>query len=90
MTPATTGKATRRGRPGRTTIILVVAGALAVAAHLGLGGTALAGSPWSGWAVAAMAAIVVLKVAVIGVSHFRLRHRMAAKKPDGIASGVNP
>jgi hypothetical protein len=53
-----TGK--RRSRAGRWLLIAVVA--LVVAAHLGLGGVALAASRWTDWTAIAVVAVFLLKV----------------------------
>jgi len=53
-----TGK--RRSRAGRWLLIAVVA--VVVAAHLGLGGAALAASRWTDWTVIAVVAVFLLKV----------------------------
>ncbi|MER7810363.1 DUF2218 domain-containing protein [Streptomyces sp900116325] len=60
-----TGTAKRPGR-GRT-IGLIAVGAVVVAVHLGLGGAALAASTWTGWAVNAVVAIILLKVVFVAV-----------------------
>lgn len=62
---AETGSAKRPGR-GRT-IGLMAVGAVVVAVHLGLGGAALAASSWTGWAVNAVVAIILLKVVFVAV-----------------------
>jgi hypothetical protein len=83
------GKHWRLGRLGTTA--LVVAGALVVAAHLGLGGTALAVSAWTGWATNIVLALILLKLlsiaghvllgglvvrhSKIAHSRWKLRHR---------------
>ncbi|WP_279340610.1 DUF2218 domain-containing protein [Sphaerisporangium perillae] len=73
----------RQGAPGWVranlqTIVLVVAGALVLAVHLGLAGTILADSRWTGFAGNAVLAIVVLKVALIAVGRLRIHRRRAA------------
>ncbi|MQY40704.1 hypothetical protein SRB17_87370 [Streptomyces sp. RB17] len=60
-----TGTARRPGR-GRT-IGLIAVGAVVVAVHLGLGGAVLAASTWTGWAVNAVVAIILLKVVFVAV-----------------------
>lgn len=58
-----TRTAKRPGR-GRTTGLMAV-GAVVVAVHLGLGGAALAASTWTGWAVDAVVAVILLKVVFV-------------------------
>src|SRR5439155_6528243 len=72
-TPGETGNATRTpAGPATThrrrhrTILLVAAGALAIAAHVALGGAVLAAPSWTGWAADAVLVVIVVKVAVIG------------------------
>ena len=73
MTPTGTSP-TRRSR--RTTVVLAVAGALAIAVHIGLGGVLLANS---GWTIAAdgVLAIVVGKVVLIALGRYAVRRRKA-------------
>lgn len=54
---------TRRGRV--TTIALIVVGVLIVAAHIGLGGTALATSAWTAWATNIFLVVVLVKVLIV-------------------------
>jgi hypothetical protein len=56
---------TRKHRGRVTTIALVAIGALIVAVHLGLGGTALATSAWTAWATNIFLAVVLLKVLIL-------------------------
>lgn len=86
--PAPDGR-TRKWRRRATTIGLVVVGALIVAVHLGLFGTALAVSMWTGWATNIFLMLVLLKVLGI-VAHVVLggvvlRHpavrRLVHRKP---------
>lgn len=79
MTPARTGKAKACQRYlNRRTIVLAVAGALAIALHLGLGGAVLANSRWTGWAAGIILVIVLLKIARIVLGGFGILHRRAA------------
>jgi hypothetical protein len=55
------------------TILLIAAGVVAVAAHLGLGGAVLASWRWTGWAADLILAVVVLKVLAVVVVGVR-RH----------------
>ena len=58
-------------------MVLVVAGALAVAVHIGLGGALLANSGWT--AAADVVLVVVLgKVALIILGRTAIRHRKGA------------
>jgi hypothetical protein len=60
-----TGTAKRPGH--RKTIGLMAVGAVVVAVHLGLGGAALAASTWTGWAVNAVAAIILLTAVFVAI-----------------------
>ncbi|MFF6996095.1 DUF2218 domain-containing protein [Streptomyces sp. NPDC008313] len=86
------GSGGSRGRRGAT-LGLVTAGALIVAVHLGIGGAALADAKWTGWAVNAVLALVLVKLVLLG-SHFFLgraalrrgvvfRHRRKAHEQTG-------
>jgi hypothetical protein len=46
---------------------LVAAGVVVAAGRLGLGGTALAATPWTGWAVNAVVAVILPKVVFVAV-----------------------
>jgi hypothetical protein len=65
--PVPDGRA-RKWRRRATTMGLVVVGVLIVAVHLGLFGTALAVSMWTGWATNVFLALILLKVLSI-VAH---------------------
>ncbi|MGW5202945.1 DUF2218 domain-containing protein [Streptomyces spiralis] len=66
--PASPTETRAAKRPGRgRTIGLMAVGAAVAAVHLGLGGAALAASRWTGWAVNAVLAIIVLKVVFVAV-----------------------
>jgi hypothetical protein len=71
-----TGKHRRFSRLG--TIGLVIGGALVVAAHLGLGGAALATSAWTGWATNIVLALILLKLVSLAghvvLAGFLVRH----------------
>lgn len=74
-TPARTGKTkARRGYLNRRTIVLAVAGALAIALHLGLGGAVLGNSGWTAWAAGTVLVIILLKIALIALGGFGIRH----------------
>lgn len=76
--PETAPAAMARRKRYRT-IGLAVAGVLAVAVHLGLGGAMLTSSPWTGWAANIVLAIVVLKVlGVTVVARLVARRRRAS------------
>jgi hypothetical protein len=68
--------ALRRWPLNRRTIVLVVAAALAVAVHLGLGGAVLAGLPWTTGVADIVLAIVALKIVLIA---FGIRHHRATQ-----------
>ena len=77
--PMRTGRSpTRRHR--RRTIVLTVAGALAVAVHLGLGGVVLANSPWTNGAADIVLAIVVGKVLLIILGRLTIRRSRAGRR----------
>jgi hypothetical protein len=65
------GRGARRWRGRATTIGLVVVGLLIVAVHLGVFGTAVAVSMWTGWATNIVLVLVLLKVLGI-VAHVAL------------------
>jgi hypothetical protein len=69
VTPAPSPEAeapARRRRPRGTTLGLFAGGALIVAIHLGIGGAALAGASWTGWAANAVLVLVLLKLLFVG------------------------
>ncbi|MFF4728747.1 DUF2218 domain-containing protein [Streptomyces mirabilis] len=73
------GDAARRRWSGRTTALAAV-GVVAVAVHLGLGGILLANWQWTGWAVGAVLAIVLVKVVVLtGLGRFVIRRGKASR-----------
>jgi len=59
-------------------ILLAAAAALAVAVHIGLIGTVAARSRWTGIALDVLAALIVLKIALIVGAHVGARRRAAA------------
>lgn len=69
------GAVALRGSLKVTGLVAVVA--LVLAVHVGLGGVLLSNWRWTGWAVGALLAAVVLKVALLG--GFAIRHGRASK-----------
>jgi hypothetical protein len=63
----------------RNAIILTAAGALAVAAHLGLGGAALTAARWPGWAADAILVVIVVKVLAVAVIARRAAARQSTR-----------
>lgn len=63
------------GRRRRGTVALVAGGVLIVAAHLGLGAAALTSLAWTGWALDAVLAVVVMKLLASIVVGRRIAHR---------------
>jgi hypothetical protein len=66
---ADTGRVDRAAAPRRprgTTMGLMAGGALIVAVHLGIGGAALAGAAWTGWAANAVLALIAAKLLFMG------------------------
>ncbi|MEV0483487.1 DUF2218 domain-containing protein [Streptomyces sp. NPDC050508] len=57
---------TRRRPGGRTRFLLIGVAVVAVAVHLALGGTVLAHTSWTGWAVGFLVTVVVAKAALVG------------------------
>jgi hypothetical protein len=53
-------------RPRGTTMGLMAGGALIVAIHLGIGGAALAGAAWTGWAANAVLLLILVKLLFMG------------------------
>jgi membrane protein implicated in regulation of membrane protease activity len=64
----------KRRRPRRGTVILVTVGVLVVALHLGLGAAVIAAPAWTGWALDAVLAVVVVKLLASIVLGRRLVH----------------
>jgi hypothetical protein len=79
-TPVDTSAARRPHRPGRRTIVLAVAGVLALAVHLGPIGLALANSGWTRGAADVVLAIVAGKVLLIVAGRFVFRRGKAARR----------
>ncbi|MFI5882912.1 DUF2218 domain-containing protein [Streptomyces sp. NPDC051554] len=56
----------RQRRGGRARVMVVGAAVVAVALHLALGGSVLADTPWTGWAVGFVVTAVLVKVTAVG------------------------
>jgi hypothetical protein len=83
--PTPTGKTTAR-RGHRNTILLIAAGVLAIAIHVGLGGVVLASMSWTGWTADVILAVVLAKVVtvvVIGLRRRSVRRNKAAMPAGG-------
>ncbi|MFI7282806.1 DUF2218 domain-containing protein [Micromonospora chersina] len=78
----TSGK--RRGfrRPHLQSAVLAVAVVLVAAVHVGLAGSVLAESRWTGLAANVVVVLVAVKIALIAVTRFKIRQRRATKSPD--------
>ncbi|MFC0430884.1 DUF2218 domain-containing protein [Kutzneria buriramensis] len=91
-TPEATTMAQQPRRHGRTLLIVVVA-ALAIAAHLGLLGGALASSAWASWGADVVLAIILLKViavaAHVALGRTAFRHRRAIRRRGNIHDGAD-
>jgi threonine/homoserine/homoserine lactone efflux protein len=74
-------------RSRRRTIVLVVAGALAIAVHIGLGGALLASSGWASGAADVVLVVVLGKVVLIVLGRRAIRRRESAHaraaEPEG-------
>jgi hypothetical protein len=73
-------------RSNLQTVVLALAVILVIGLHIGLAGTVLAESQWTGVAINVIAALVVLKIALAVGARFAFRHRRATKSPDHISS----
>lgn len=78
--PAPTGT-TSTHRTRRRTVILVLAGGLAIAAHVVLGAGVLAAPSWAGWTADVILAVVLVKIVLIGLGYLT-HHRRKAKNPS--------
>lgn len=74
----------RRGlpRPNLQVILLALAVVLIIGLHIGLAGTVVAQSRWTGLATNIVVALVVLKIALIAWARLKIRRRKATKTPD--------
>jgi len=72
-----------RGRPRthRQTMLLALAAVLVIALHIGLAGTAVAHSRWTGIAVNILAALLVLKIALLVYARLVRRRRGTGQTP---------
>lgn len=61
---------------------LAVAAVLVAAVHVGLAGSVLAESRWTGLAADVVVALVAVKIALIAVARFKIRQHRATKRPD--------
>ena len=82
-----TGEVTPKPRPSfprshLQTILLVLAVVLVIGLHVGLAGAVVARSRWTGVAINAVVALVVLKIALIAWARLATRRRNASKTPD--------
>ena len=74
----------RRGfaRPHLQSAVLALAVLLVVALHVGLAGSVVAESRWTGLAGNVVAALVAVKIALIVVGRYKIRQRTASKRTD--------
>ncbi|MFC5824162.1 DUF2218 domain-containing protein [Nonomuraea insulae] len=70
-------------RSNLKTILLGLAVVLIIGLHVGLAGTVVAESAWTGVAANVVIALVVLKVALIALARFGFLRRKAARTPAG-------
>ncbi|MFG2058744.1 DUF2218 domain-containing protein [Micromonospora sp. NPDC048930] len=73
----------RRGfaRSHLQSAVLALAVVLVVALHVGLAGSVVATSRWTGLAANVVVALVAVKIALIAVARFKIRQHRAAKRP---------
>lgn len=64
------------------TILLALAVVLVIGLHIGLAGAVVAQSRWTGLAINAVVALVVLKLALIAWARLATRRRRVTKTPD--------
>jgi len=74
-------------RANLVTVVVAIAVLLAVGLHLGLAGTIIAQSRWTGVAMNVVLVIAALKVAFVIVVRLVLRHRSGPGQPDGTSTG---
>ena len=82
----------RRGfrRPHLQTILLTLAAVLVIAVHIGLAGAVVAQSRWTDIAANVVAALVVVKIAVIVWIRLRIRSRKATETPTAPNGSEQP
>ncbi|MFE9695132.1 DUF2218 domain-containing protein [Micromonospora sp. NPDC005806] len=78
----TAGQPRRFPRPRLQNAFLALAVVLVIALHVGLAGSVVAESRWTGLAANVVVALVALKIALIAVARFKIRQRRASKRPD--------
>lgn len=61
--------------------VLALAVVLVVALHVGLAGSVVAESRWTGLAANVVVALIAVKIALIAVARFKIRQRRATKRP---------
>lgn len=66
----------------RQSAVLAVAVVLVAAVHVGLAGSVLAESRWTGLAANVVVVLVAVKIAFIAVARFKIRQRRATRHPD--------
>lgn len=62
--------------------VLALAVVLVIALHVGLAGTIVAESRWTGLAAKVVAVLVAVKIALIAVARFKVRQPRVTKRPD--------
>ncbi|MFG2167101.1 DUF2218 domain-containing protein [Micromonospora chersina] len=74
----------RRGvrRSHLQSAVFAVAVVLVAAVHVGLAGSVLAESRWTGRAANVVVVLVAVKIAFIAVARFKIRQRRATRRPD--------
>ncbi|MFD2768215.1 DUF2218 domain-containing protein [Micromonospora eburnea] len=72
----------RRGFRRSQTILLALASAVVIGLHIGLAGTVLAESRWTGVAVNVAAALVVVKIALVVLARFGIRRGREPKNSN--------
>jgi hypothetical protein len=74
----------RRGprRPTLQTVLLALAVVLVIGLHVGLAGTVVANSRWTGIASNLVVAAIAAKIALTAWARYRIRRREAANTPD--------
>jgi uncharacterized MAPEG superfamily protein len=78
----TRGQRRRFPRSRHQNALLALAVFLVLALHVGLAGSIVAESRWTGLAANVVAALVALKIALIVVARIKIRQRRATKRPE--------